>query len=248
MGAGYGDWHIPDVGMLVLCIFPGVTQDGVAGDDLDSGYAMAYVSTSEEPPVDGLVDALSVDRNVYKGKVAVAHDVHLQGDLDQQIDGDETTLLKGSEERVVEGSVDVEVQGREDRSTGGIFAQVWQSIASLIGDLAVQLRSKTILSLVGDQEIQLDSALIDINGGVVTVDATGAITVTGGAAITINGTTLVDLVSAQVKASNGGAVQSLCNETFLATFNAHKHVGGNAVQAGDVAVVGDDTTLILKGE
>jgi hypothetical protein len=116
-GVGYGDWHIPDVGQVVLCHFPGVTQDGIAGDDLENGYATAYVSSSEEPPVaegiDGDIKApaeanssLSVTRRIYTGKPGVDHDSHYQGDVDELVDGRSTRKVLGQDIlRVVGGAV-----------------------------------------------------------------------------------------------------------------------------------------------
>ena len=80
------------------------------------------------------------------------------------------------------------------------------------------------------------------------MDSGGKTTITGNGTVKIDGKALLDLVGTLVEASNGGAVQKLLNETFLATYNAHKHVSGTAVKAEHMAVVDTDTTVILKGE
>jgi len=156
-GADFGDWHLPDVGMMVLCIFPGVTQDGLAGDDLDNGYAHAYVSSSEELPVaEGIAGQikqtpeanppLSATRKVYKGKLGVAHDRHYQGDQDTLIDGNETTTIEGDRVEEIKGDLSRYIRGAWGQFTEGIiqlislksvffqsFGEVWfQSTANKI--------------------------------------------------------------------------------------------------------------------
>jgi phage gp45-like len=93
---------------------------------------------------------------------------------------------------------------------------------------------------------------VDIDAGAaVTIDSVGPTTITGTGTVTIDGNTLVDLLGTLVEGSDGGATKFLCNEAFLALFNAHIHStpsSGNTNAPTTTAVVGTDTTTVLKGE
>ena len=117
-GAGFGEWWIPDVGLDVLCFFPGVAPHGEV-NDLDEGFAFGVVSTKTEPPVEGLVADLSATRRVEKGKSGVDLDQHLQGALDRKVDGAETA------ENV------------------GIVSRTFRAAASWLGDQLMRFHSET---------------------------------------------------------------------------------------------------------
>jgi len=80
-GATHGDWHVPDVDLDVVCLFPGGGHDGAPGGDLGEGYAIGFISSLQEPPVATGVenDALSSSRRIYRGKPGEAHDVKIDG-------------------------------------------------------------------------------------------------------------------------------------------------------------------------
>lgn len=82
--------------------------------------------------------------------------------------------------------------------------------------------------------------------GDINVNSVGKTTITGAGTVEIDGDTLVDLVAASIEASDGGSTESLCNEAFLAKFNSHSHAGAAANDT--VAVIGTDTTSVLKAE
>jgi phage baseplate assembly protein V len=111
----------------------------------------------------------------------------------------------------------------------------------------------------------------------VDVDAEGDVTVDSEGDVTIDGATGVDIKAAaggitvvatvgdiDLEATAGvvnvkgltnvnlgalAALQKLCNETFLATFNAHRHSGDlTGVFVSDVAVLDVDTTIITKAD
>jgi hypothetical protein len=118
-GAGFGSWHLPDVGVDVLVAFPSPDPGGKA-EDLDLGYAFAVISTDAEPPVDGLVAALSATRRVEKGKDGVAFDRHIRSDFDDK------------------------VEGKETRETVGVFKRVLRAAASWLGDSKLTLDAPTV--------------------------------------------------------------------------------------------------------
>ena len=118
-GAGFGTWFVPDVGTDVLCAFPGVGPDGRI-EDLDEGFAFAFVSSTPEPPVDGLEGDLSATRAVVKGKLGVALDRHHQGALD------------------------VKVDGPESRETVGVLEWLLRAASKLIGDVKITIDAPTL--------------------------------------------------------------------------------------------------------
>jgi hypothetical protein len=122
-GAGFGDWWVPPLELDVLCAFPGLGPDGRA-DDIDEGFAWCAISTSQEPPVAGLVGALSATRRVAKGRSGEALDRHVQGDLDAK------------------------VEGKETRETVGVFSRVLRAAATWAGDALVKLISQSKITLV----------------------------------------------------------------------------------------------------
>lgn len=48
-GESFGSWRLPLVGADVLCFFPGVSLEGVLGDELDTGYVLGVVPSQPEP-------------------------------------------------------------------------------------------------------------------------------------------------------------------------------------------------------
>lgn len=115
-GDGFGDWWIPDVGSEVMCFFPGLGLDGMAGGDLDEGFAFALPGTRPRPPAEtGLGGDLSTMRRVYKGRSGEAVDRHVQGD------------------------VDVKVDGAESHETVGVFTWLLRAAAKLASDATLQL-------------------------------------------------------------------------------------------------------------
>lgn len=80
-GAGYGEWSFPDVDAAVLCTFPGVQPSRATGGDLDEGFAFAYASFSDRPPVDGPDLPLSATTRVIIGKSGVAEQRETSGAL-----------------------------------------------------------------------------------------------------------------------------------------------------------------------
>ena len=129
------------------------------------------------------------------------------------------------------------------------------NIKSISGDIKAETTTGDIianavnatLTALGITQINSTGA-IDITAlAAVTLDSVGKTTITGTGTVEIDGNTLVDLIAALIKASNGGAVSSLCNEAFLALFNSHTHAGTGPPN-NVTAVVGTDTTTVLKGE
>jgi hypothetical protein len=133
-GAAHGNWHVPDVGLDVLCFFPGGGHHGLPGGDLDEGYVLGFLSSMQEPPVvTGVNGALSATRRIYKGKVGVAHDVHRQGDVDAKVDGAETT------ENV------------------GAVSRVFRAAAEWLGDALLRIQAATDLLLHGGSKVDITS-------------------------------------------------------------------------------------------
>jgi hypothetical protein len=169
-GASHGDWHVPDVGLDVLCFFPGGGHDGAPGGDLGEGYAIGFISSLQEPPVvTGLAGDLSATRRVHLGKPGEDTDVHLQGDLDAEVDG----------------NLDVKIDGAEATESVGTVARVFRALAEWLGDAQMRISAATNLLLHGAVKVEITSdALIDLAaGGAMTLD---------GATITLTGTTTIE--------------------------------------------------------
>jgi hypothetical protein len=123
------------------------------------------------------------------------------------------------------------------------------NIKSSLGNVNVDAIN-SVLTTTGITRI-VSTGLIDIDsGGSISIDSPSLIAVKGGV-IKIDGTALVDLIATLVEASNGGTATSLCNEAFLAMFNLHTHQtisDGPTAVPHQTAVVGTETTTVLKGE
>jgi hypothetical protein len=108
--------------------------------------------------------------------------------------------------------------------------------------------TKSFIHFLKDGTIDIDSKK-DVNIRVIgnmLADVTGKATIDATGTIELNGNTLVDIIASAIEAGNGGSVESLCNEAFLAKFNSHSHASAGANDT--VAVIGTDTTSVLKGE
>lgn len=169
--AGGGSWHYPEVGSLVVCLFPGVGPHGVPGGDLDEGLAIGYLSAQGQPPVDGLAGALSATRIVFKTRPGEDLDAHVQGDLDSTVGGDSAT--------VVTGDSAVTVTGDETRLTSGTMDWTLTKAAQFLGTLLVRVKSLTTLFLFGTTKVEIESGTeILIKAPTITLEAT---TIEGGA-------------------------------------------------------------------
>ena len=169
-GAAHGDWHVPDVGLDVICFFPGGGYDGAPGGDLGEGYAFGYVSSLQEPPVvTGLAGNLSATRRVHLGKPGEDTDIHLQGDLDVEVDG----------------NVEAKIDGAEATESVGTVVRIFRALVEWIGDAQMRISAATNLLLHGAVKVEITSdALIALAAG-------GAMTL-GGATITLAGTTTIE--------------------------------------------------------
>lgn len=173
-GAGFGDWHVPDLGSDVLCLFPVASPDGEIGDELGSGIAAFCWSNKIEPPiVQGLNGVLSSSRRVYKGRPDEAEDHHVQGDRDHQVDGNEATRVLGDETRTivgdathqfeadrtvqVDGAESFTVTGAEVRESKSTFDWSFRGITNFICDLAFLVKSLTTLTLHGVAKVDVIS-------------------------------------------------------------------------------------------
>jgi hypothetical protein len=109
----------------------------------------------------------------------------------------------------------------------------------------------TIITTTGITRISAVGA-VDIDAGAaVTIDSGGKTTITGNGTVEIDGTTLVDLIGTLVEGSDGGSTEFLCNEALLTMFNLHTHQtisDGPTSDPHQTAVVGTETTTVLKGE
>jgi len=118
-------------------------------------------------------------------------------------------------------------------------------------DINITAANDLTATVAGDTTITSTGPIDIDSSGAITVDSVGSTTITGTGTVKIDGNTVVDLDAALVKGHNGGAIEALCNETFIALFNAHIHStpsSGNTFAPTIAAAVGTDTTTVLKGE
>jgi len=108
----------------------------------------------------------------------------------------------------------------------------------VVGNMLVDVEGNLTADVEGN--IDLDAF------GTAIINSVGKTTVKSLGTVEIDGNALVDLLGTLIKASDGGTVESLCNEAFLAKFNSHSHP--NAGANDTTAVIGTDTTSVLKGE
>lgn len=248
-GTVFGDWFVPDVGMDILCAFPGVGYDGSPGGDLDDGYSLGFISSSLEPPIlTGLSGPLSATRRIYKGKSGVDHDQHFQGDLDEQIDGNRVGLVKGNEgltvegneARIIQGDSVQTITGTEDAENVGVVTRIFRAAVDFLGDVAVKLKSSATLTLEGVTKIKLVSGTdIDIDAPTITLKATS-----GGVEVVLDAPT-VKAIGTLVELGAGAGGQRLMDERMIALFNAHKHSGGGNPPTTTL-VLGTHTTTATK--
>ncbi len=167
-GAAHGNWHVPDVGMDVLCCFPGGGHHGVPGGDLDEGYILGFLSSLQEPPVvTGVNGSLSATRRVYKGKSGVAHDIRLQGNLDAKVDGAENTESVGAVARTFRAAAEW-LGDALMRVSAATNAYLHGGDAVYItSDTLIRLTATTI-ELVGDTKIEGRDFMDHTHGGVET--------------------------------------------------------------------------------
>jgi len=110
-------------------------------------------------------------------------------------------------------------------------------LADVEGNMTADVEGNINLDAAGTAVINAASTAI--------LSAVGKVTVKGAGTVEIDGSTLVDILAALVKASDGGAVQSLCNENFLNWAKTHSHGIGPPTT---LPVIGVDTTIVLKGQ
>lgn len=218
-GEGYGDWSIPDVGIDLLCFFPGVSPDGTIGDDLDAGYALGALATDKELPPEGLQGDFATDRRVSKGRPGTALDTHIQGDRNAQVDGDETLDVDGDQMRTVEGNQDTMVGGDQDLQVSG-------DVSEIIGSLTQQIVGiLKVAAAEGDYDFTGPVAL-DIIGNVV-ANVLGTTTLTLGQIVTITAGLTLN-ISALTIGIGPGTQNFLLNSLARAVFNSHSHSGGGS--------------------
>jgi len=112
------------------------------------------------------------------------------------------------------------------------------------GNMLADVEGNIDLDAAGNAKINAVNVDIDATG-VVTIDSVGKTTIKGTGTVEINGDTLVDILASLIEASNGGAVEFLCNEAFLNWARTHTHgIGPPTV----LPVIGIHTTTVLKGE
>lgn len=258
-GTDFGDWFVPDVGMDILCAFPGVAHDGSPGGDLDEGYSLGFISSSLEPPVlTGLAGDLSATRRVYKGKLGVDHDRHLQGDLDEQVDGNLEALVKGNETRTIEGNeahtvegdatravdgnLDLTITGTEDSENVGVVTRLFRAAVDFLADVAFKIKSSTTLTLEGVTKIKLVSGTsADIDAPTITLKATS-----GGIEVVLDAPT-IKAIGTLVELGAGAGGLKLMTEAMIAAYNLHWHPGsGSSLGPADPLVVGTHTTTATR--
>ena len=214
-GQGFGDWWVPQVGMVVLCLLPGIGIDGSSGD-IDEAYAFAVVPGGSRPPVDGLQDVLSATRRVSKTRDGESLDEHIRGEYAQTVESDRIAQINGDESRgvagrfddLVEGDAVITMRGTEERETVGAFQWLFRVVANFLGNAAIAIISQTTLTLTGTNALAL-------TGSTTTLSAATSATLTSA---------LVRLASAVVELGSG-TLRRLVDERFIAAFNAHSHNG-----------------------
>lgn len=200
-GAGYGGtWWVPDVGVDVICLFPGLSHDmHESGGNLDTGVVVGVIPTIQEPIPSGQQGALSASRTVWKGKAGAARDQHVQGDDDRAVDGDENVVVGGDADRQVSGDQTEDVGGTLTRTVGADEDQtVTGALTRVLGSL--------------DSTIQ----------GLETRQTTGALTWTllGAATLTVAG--ILTLAAATIQLGTE-TLRRLIHEEFKTLFDSHTH-------------------------
>lgn len=225
-GPGFGSWWVPEVGLDVLCAFPGLGPDGRA-DDIDEGYAFGVLSTTVEPPVNGLVAGLSATRRVFKGRPGEAQDDHLQGAHDITIDGPQAQRLKSTRNTVVDGAETRHFKQTRNLTVDGPETERFKATRSLTVDGAEtrHFKATRTLTVDGDETRSYKADLtIDVDGDMgIDVDGDGTWTLHGTSSLL--GDVEIRIAAPLVKLGATDAVKKIVHETFVALFNDHRHSG-----------------------